>query len=206
MPTFNGVVEVDDDDIELLEVRHKRRTKENLPESHPFTTLPESRNQSAPSRNHSFEETLDLTHSKDLLRNDTKEETNVTSNLLFDDEVMSDTVDDLTEKDYVELPSLHHVFPEVDRTREPEGNIDRPYYNERDHCEGFVAWWDNKTGKGMIVNYRCSLEHKVEFKDIEISHYGALVPGSMVEYEYSDDEFGKRLSKLWVVSGCEYVL
>ena len=123
-----------------------------------------------------------------------------------EDGIMVDTIVDLTEESYIKLPPLHQLLPEADHTPEPEGNIDRPYYNEWTHFEGFVAWWDNRTGKGMIVNHRYGLEHKIELKDIKWSNYGALVPGSMVEYEYSDDGINKGFSKFWVVSGCEYVL
>ena len=207
MPTFNGAVKGDDDDdIELLEVRHKRWTRETVSEPCHSIALPESQNQAAPSLDHSSREPLDPTQLEILPPNDTNENTNPTSELPPDDEVMSDDVIDLTEKDQVELPSPHQISPWLDRTLEPEENIDRPYYNQWAHCEGFVAWWDNRIGKGLIINYRCGLEHKVELRDISSSNYGALIPGSMVEYEYSDDRFNKGISKFWVVSGCEYVL
>ncbi len=120
---------------------------------------------------------------------------------------MADTVVDLSEHDCVQLPSLRQLLPEADYGFEPdEENIDRPNYDKWAHCEGFVAWWDNRTGRGMIINHRCGMEHKVELKDIKWSNYGALVAGSMVEYEYSDDGISKGFSKFWVVSGCEYVL
>ena len=207
MPTFNGAVKVDDDDdMELLEVGHKRWTRETVSEPCHSIALPESQKEAAPSPDHSSREPLDPTQLEILPPNDTNKNTNTTSKLAPDDEVMADNLIDLTEEDQVELPSLHQILPGLDRTLEPEENIDRPYYNRWAHCEGFVAWWDNRTGKGLIVNYRCGLEHKVELKDISSSNYGALIPGSMVEYEYSDDRFNNGLSKFWVVSGCEYVL
>ena len=113
---------------------------------------------------------------------------------------MTDTKTKLTGKGYIELPFLREYTPE------PQKNMDRPYYNDYFHREGFVAWWDNRTGKGMIVDYRNNLEHKIELKDIKWAKYGALVPGSMVEYEYSDEGINKGFSKFWVVSGCERVL
>ena len=207
MPTFNGAVKVDDDDdIEMLEVRHKRWSGETISQPCRSIALPESQNQAAPSPDHSSGEALDPTQLEILPPNETNENTDTTSKLPPDDEVTADNVIDLTKKDQVELPSLHQVLPGLDRTSEPEANIDRPYYNQWAHCEGFVAWWDNKTGKGLIVDYRCGLGHKVELKDISSSNYGALIPGSMVEYEYYDDRFNKGFSKFWVVSGCEYVL
>ena len=207
MPTFNGAVKVDDDDdIEMLEVRHKGWTRETISEPCHSIALPESQNQAAPSPDHSSGEPLDPTQLEILPPKDTNENKNTTSKLPPDDEVMADNVIDLTKKDQVELPSLHQVVPGLDRTSEPEENIDRPYYNQWAHCEGFVAWWDNRSGKGLIVDYRCGLEHKVELKDISSSNYGALIPESMVEYEYYDDRFNKGFSKFWVVSGCEYVL
>ena len=207
IPTFNSTVKVDDDDdIELLEVRHKRWTRETVSEPCLSVALPESQNQAAPSPDRSSGESLDPTQLKTLPSNNTKENTNTTSKLSPDDEIMADNVIDLTEKDQVKLPSLHQLLPSPDRTPEPEENIDQPDYNRWAHCKGFVAWWDNRTGKGLIVNYRCGLEHKVELKDISSSNYGALIPGSMVEYEYSDERFNNRFSKFWVVSGCEYVL
>ena len=208
MPRFNAAFEADDDDIELLEVRHKRRMSETFSEPCPFSTSPGSQNQAAVSPSHSLREPIDPTHLKSLPPNNINEDTNATTKLHPDDEMMVDTIVDLTEDGYVTLPSPHQELSELDRTLEPEENIDRPYYNERTHCEGFVAWWDNRMGKGMILNYRHGLEHKVELKDIRQSNYGALIPGSMVEYEYFDDRFSssKGFSKFWVVSGCEYVL
>ena len=199
-------VKVDDnDDIELLEVRHRQCSRETLSEPCHSIALPESQNPAAPP-DHSSRDSLHPTPLEILPPNDTNENTNTKSKLPPDDEVMEDNVIDLTEKDQVELPSLHQISPGLDRIHEPEENIDRPHYNQWAHCEGFVAWWDNKTGKGLIVNYRCGLEHKIELKDITSSNYGALIPGSMVEYEYYDDGFNKGFSKFWVVSGCEYVL
>ena len=189
MSTFSDAFEVlddDEDDVELLEVRHKRRSRQRICQS----------------------------RSKTLSQNNTNEETSAMSTLPLKDEIMMDDIVDLTEQDTVKLPPLRSILPEayhtfdqaLDQALEPEGNIDRPYYDEWDHNEGFVAWWDNRTGKGMIINHRCSLEHKIELKDIKWSNYGALIPGSMVEYEYSDDGIGNGFSKFWVVSGCEYVL
>ena len=207
MPTFNGAVKVDDtDDVELLEVRHKQRTQETVSEPCQSLAPPEDQDQTAPSPDHSSREPVDPTQLEILPPNDTNENTNTTSKLPPDDEVMADNVIDLTEKDQVELPSVDRLLPGLDRTLEPEENIDRPYYNWRTHCEGFVAWWDNRTGKGLIVDYRYGLEHKVDLNDISSSNYGALIPGSMVEYEWSGDRLNKGLSKFWVVSGCEYVL
>ena len=207
MPTFNGAVKVDDDDdIELLEVRNQQWTRDTVSEPCHSTALPESQEQAAPPPDRSSSELLDPTQLEILPPNDTNESTNTTPKLPPNDEVMADNVIDLTEKDQVELPSLPQILPRPDRTLKPEENIRRPYYNRWAHCEGFVAWWDNRTGKGLIVDYRCGLEHKVELKDITSSNYGALIPGSMVEYEYYDERFNKGFSKLWVVSGCEYVL
>ena len=206
-PTFNGTFKVDDDnDIELLEVRHKRWTRETVSEPCHSIALPESQNQAAPLPDRLSGEPLDPTQPETLPLNDTHKNTNTTSKLPLDDEVMADNVMDLTQKDQVKLPSLHQLLPGLDRTVGAEENIDRPSYNRWAHCEGFVAWWDNRTGKGLIIDYRCGLEHKVELKDISSSNYGALIPGSMVEFEYSDDRFNKGFSKFWVVSGCEYVL
>lgn len=122
------------------------------------------------------------------------------------DEIITNPMAELTENGFVKLPSLRQLLPKRDPTPEPEENIPRPYYNEYGHCDGFVAWWDNRTGKGMIIDHRYGVEHKIELKDIKWSNYGALVPGSMVEYEYSDHGLSKGVSKVWVVSGCEYVL
>lgn len=113
---------------------------------------------------------------------------------------------ELREKGVVRLPGLRPLMPKGGHKPEPEGNIDRPYFNEWVHHEGFVAWWDNRTGKGMIIDHHYGLEHKIDLKDIESSNYGALVPGSMVEYEYSGNGMGKGFNKFWVVCGCEYVL
>ena len=207
MPTFNGAVKVDDDDnIELLEVRDKRWVRETVSEPYHSIALAESQDQTTPSPDYSSREPLDPTQLEILASKDTNESTNTTSKLPPDDELMADDVVDLTKKDQVELPSLHQRLPGLDRTLEPQGNIERPYYNRWAHCEGFVAWWDNRTGKGLIVDYRCGLEYKVELNDISPSNYGALIPGSMVEYEYYDDRFNKGFRKFWVISGCEYVL
>lgn len=119
---------------------------------------------------------------------------------------MTDITVEFTEEESIKLPSLRQPLPAGDHMSQQDENIDRPYYNEWFHCEGFVAWWDNRTGKGMIIDHRYSLEHKIELKDIKWSNYGALVPGSMVEYEYSDNGISKGFSRFWVVSGCEYVL
>ena len=207
LPTVNGAVKVDDDDdIELLEVRNQRWTRDTVSEPCHSIALPESQEQVAPPPDPSSSEPLDPTQLEILPPNDINESANTTPKLPPDDEVMADDVIDLTENDQVELPALRQILPAPDRTLKPEENIKRPYYNRWAHCEGFVAWWDNRTGKGLIVDYRCGLEHKVELKDITSSNYGALIPGSMVEYEYYDDRFNKGFSKFWVVSGCEYVL
>lgn len=206
-PTCDGAFDVyNDDDLELLEVRRQRRIRENLLEPNHSNTLREDQTQVTSSRNHLSGESVDHLRSNTLSQNDTNEDENATSKLPPEDEIMADNIIDLTENDHVKLPSLHQVLLEADRTPKPEGNIERPYYNEWAHNEGFVAWWDNRSGKGMIINYRCCLEHKVALEDIKCSNYGALVPGSMVEYEYSNDGYCKGLSKFWVVSGCEYVL
>ena len=182
MSTLNGAFEVYDDDdddvVELLEVRHKRRSRERLGQS----------------------------RSKTPSQNNTSEDMSAMSKLPLENEIIMDDIIDLTEQDTVKLPPLRNLLPEAYHNPEPEGNIERPYYDECAHFEGFVAWWDNRTGKGMIINHRYGLEHKIELKDIKWSNYGALIPGSMVEYEYSEDGIGNGLSKFWVVSGCEYVL
>ena len=200
----NGALDIydDDDDIELLEVRYKRRTRETFLKHKHFDTLLESEMQVTRPQNHLFMEPLSFGRLQPIPQDDT----NVTSKLSPEDEIMADTIIDLTEDAYVKLPSVHELLPEADHMPDPDGNIDRPYYNEWAHHEGFVAWWDNRTGKGMIVNHRYSLDHKIELKDIKYSNYGALVPGSMVEYEYFDNGINKGFSKFWVVSGCEYVL
>lgn len=207
MPTFNRDFEIyDDNDVELVEVRHKKRGRVNCLRPNQSNPPPEDQTQATPSRKRIFRETLNLFGSETFSQNNANEKTVATSKLASEDEIMTDTMAQLTEKGYVELPSLVQLPPEGDHVPEPEANIDRPDYNEWFHCEGFVAWWDNRTGKGMIVDHRNKLEHKIELKDIKWSNYGALVPGSMVEYEYSDDGTSKGLSKFWVVSGCEYVL
>ena len=183
MSVFDGAIEVYDgddenDDVELLEVRHKRGSRENTGQS----------------------------RSNTLSQNNTNKETSAMSELPLEDEIMVDDTVDLTKQDVIKLPPLRNLLSEAFHALEPEGNIDRPSYDEWAHFEGFVAWWDNRTGKGMIINYRRSWEHKVELKDIKWSNYGALMPGSMVEYEYSEDGIGNGLSKLWVLPGCEYVL
>ena len=181
MSMFNGAFEVyddDDDAVELLEVRHKQRSRERPGQS----------------------------QSRTLSQNNTNEEMSVTPKLPVENEIIMDDIVDLTEQAIVKLPPLRNLLSEAYHTLEPEGNIERPYYDKHAHFEGFVAWWDNRIGKGMIINHRYGLEHKIELKDIKWSNYGALIPGSMVEYEYSVDGIGNGLSKFWVVSGCEYVL
>lgn len=206
-PTCDGLFEVyNDDDLELLKVRRQRRNRENLLEPDHCNTLREDQTQVTPLRNLLCEGTVDHLRSKTLSQNGTNEDENTMSKLPPEDKIMADTIIDLTENDHVKLPSLHHVLLEADRTSDPEGNIDRPSYNEWARNDGFVAWWDNRSGKGMIINYRHCLEHKVALEDIKCSNYGALIPGSMVEYEYSDNGYCKGFSKFWVVSGCEYVL
>ena len=203
----NGALEIyEDEDIELFEVRYKRRTRETFLKHNSFHMLPESEMQVTRSQNHLFMEPPDFCRLKPIPQDDTNEGTNATSRLSPEDEIMADTIIDLTEEDCVKLPSVHELLPEPDHMPDPDGNIGRPYYNEWAHREGFVAWWDNRTGKGMIVNHRYTLDHKIELKDIKDSNYGALIPGSMVEYEYSDNGINKGFSKFWVVSGCEYVL
>lgn len=207
MPTSDSAIKVSNtNNKELLEVQDKRWTRETVSEPCNSIALPESQNQAAPSPDHSSSEPRDPTQLETPPPSDTNESTNTTPKLIDDDEIMADNVIDLTKEDEVELPSLRRILPGLDRTLELEENIDRPHYDPWAHREGFVAWWDNKTGKGLIVNYRYGLEHKVELRDISSSNYGALIPGSMVEYEYSDDRVNKGFSKFWVVSGCEYVL
>ena len=207
MPRFNGGLDIYDyDDIELLEVRHKRGTRANCLEANQSNLPTESQTQATPPRKQLFREALHNFRSKTLYHNDTNKETTATSKLVPEDDIMTDTVTEVTEKGFVELPSLDQILPKRDHATEPEGNIDRPCYNKWVHHKGFVAWWDNRTGKGMIIDYRYHLEHKIELNDIKYSNYGALVPGSMVEYEYSDDGISKIISKFWVVSGCEHVL
>ena len=186
MPTLNGDLEsCDDDDVELLEVRHKPGTTDD------FNPPATSQIQATRSPKGRYWESLHRLHPKILPKNNTNK---------------ADSIVEVTEEGYVELPSLHQLPLERGPTPEPETNIDRPYYNNWAHCKGVVAWWDNRTGKGMIVDHRCNLEHKIELKDIKYSNYGALVPGSMVEYEYFDHGMNKGFSKFWVVSGCDYVL
>lgn len=207
MPTLNDGFEIyDHDNKELLEVRHQKRAKVKVLEPIEPNPPPESQTQATPPPKRIFQETLDLFRSKTLSKNNTNEETIATSKPSPEEDIMTDTMAQLNEKGYVRLPSLRQLLPEGDHAPEPEGNIDRPYYNEWIHCEGLVAWWDNRTGKGMIIDHRNHLEHKIELKDIKWSNYGALIPGSMVEYEYSDDGTNKGFSKFWVISGCEYVL
>lgn len=205
MLTFDGEFEVyDEDDIDLLKVR---RTRVNCLKPYQYYPPPETRTQATPSHKHLFEESLHHFRSKTLPTNSMNEETDATPKRSPVDDIMSYTMAELAEKGVVKLPSLHQFLPERDHTPEPEDeNIPRPYYNHWTHGEGFVAWWDNRTGKGMIVDHRYNLEHKIELKDIKWSNYGALVPGSMVEYEYSEEGYSKGFSKFWVVSGCEYVL
>ena len=202
IPNFNGAFEVyNDDDLELLEVRRKRKLREDILEPNHLNTLHENQTQVTPSRSHSSGGPVDHSRLETLPQDE-----NAMSKQPPEDEAMADNIIDLTESDLVKVPSLHEILPEADGIPEPEGNIDRPCYNEWAHCEGFVAWWDNRSGKGMIINYRNSLEHKIGLEDIKWSNYGALVPGSMIEYEYSDDGTSKGISKFWVVSGCEYIL
>ena len=203
MPGFNGGFEIhDDEDIKLLEVRHKRKARVNVLEPNQSNPPPQTQTQATLARTHLFHEILNRFRSKTRSKNNMNEETNATSRVALEDKIMTDTMTELTEKDCVKLPSLLQVPPEP----QPQENIDRPYYNDYFHCEGFVAWWDNRTGKGMIIDHHYSLEHKIELKDIKSSNYGALVPGSMVEYEYFNGGINKGFSKFWVVSGCEYVL
>lgn len=207
IPTGGSAFEVyNDDDLELLEVQRQRRAREIILESDHCNTLREDQTQVTPSQDHLSEQTVDHLPSKTLSKNGMTEVENTKSKLPPEDEIMEDNIIDLTGNDHVKLPSLRHILSEADRTPDPEGNIDRPCYNECAHNQGFVAWWDNRSGKGMIINYRHCLEHKVALDDIKFSNYGALIPGSMVEYEYSEDGYSKRFSKFWVVSGCEYVL
>ena len=207
MPTFNGGFEVfDDDDEELLEVRHRKRARVDFQELNQSNPPPERQSQATTSHTRIFREVLDRFRSENLSEDFTDKDMNATSKLVPEDEIMTDIMAQLTEKGFVQLPSLRQLLPKVDHTPEPEENIDRPHYNEWVHHKGFVAWWDNRTGKGMVIDYRNRLEHKIELKDIKWSNYGALVPGSMVEYEYYDDGMSKGFSKFWVVSGCEYVL
>ena len=207
MPTFNGGFEIDgDDEIELLEIRHKRRTRKNLLEPNHSNSPPKSQTLATSSHQLLFGEILDNSHSKTLSKNNENEEANAMSKTGSEDEIMTDPAVELAEKSHINLPSLNQLLPEDDHTSGPDENIERPYYDDWVHCKGFVAWWDNRTGRGLIVDHRYRLEHKIELKDIKWSNYGALVPGSMVEYEYSDDGISKGFSKFWVVSGCEYVL
>lgn len=203
---YGGFEIYDDDDVELLEVRDRKRARVNLQESDQSSSPPESHSQATASRKRIFRETLSRFQSKMLSEDSTNKEMIATSKPALEDEIMTDSTAQLTEKDFVQLPSLRQLLPKGGHTPEPEGNIDRPHYNEWLYCDGFVAWWDNRTGKGMIIDHRNHLEHKIELKDIKWSNYGALVPGSMVEYEYYDDGMSKGFSKFWVVSGCEYVL
>lgn len=207
IPTCDYTFKVyNDDDVQPLEIRRQRRPRENLLESDHCNTLHEDQAQVTPLRTHLSEENVNHLRLKALSQKGTNEDENATSKLPPEDEIMADNIIDLTDNDHVNLPSLRHILREADPAPDPEGNIDRPCYNEWAHSEGFVAWWDNRSGKGMIINYRQCLEHKVALEDIKISNYGALIPGSMVEYEYSGDGYCKGLSKFWVVSGCEYVL
>lgn len=201
MPTFNNGSETyDNEEIKLLEVQHKRKTRVNVLKPKRSNPSPEHQAQATQSRNHLFHEIIHRFRSEVLSKKNTNEATNATSKLALEDTIMTDTKTKLTEKGYIELPSLREYTPELQK------NIDRPYYNDYSHREGFVAWWDNRTGKGMIIDYRNNSEHKIELKDIKMSRYGALVPGSMVEYEYYDEGINKGFSKFWVVSGCEHVL
>ena len=198
MTTSNCGFETDD--------KRKRRKSANTLEPNKSNPSTESQSQATSSRNHLFREAPHNSRTKTLENIETSEETNATSELASEDVIMTDTIAEFKKKGFIKLPSLRQGLPESHRTIEPEGNIDRPYYNKWSHCEGFVAWWDNRTGKGMIIDNHLHLEHKVELNDIKWSNYGALVPGSMVEYEYTDDGTSKGISKFWVVSGCEYVL
>ena len=196
----------DDDDVELLEDHNNRGTRENFDPDHSNKTS-ESHTMATHSRKTQFRKNLDHFRAKTLSQRGTNEETRETSKPAPEDGVMTDAVIDHTEtEDYIKLPSLRHIMPKPDYTPKPEENIDRPYFNDWAYHKGFVAYWDNRTGKGIIVNPRFGSEHKIELQDIRWSNYGALVPGSMVEYEYYEDGFSKSFSKFWVVSGCEYVL
>ena len=195
-----------EDDIELLEARHRRRPRVDYSDSDPAEPRPESQTQATPSHKYIFEEVLNTSCPKKLSKNDTDEETNATSKLAPTDEIMTDTMTQPAEKNRLKLPPLRQILSASEHTSDSEGNIDRPDYDEYNWCEGFVAWWDDRTGKGMVIDYRHSLEHKIELRDIQLSNYGALVPGSMVEYEYYDNGSSRGISKIWVVSGCEYVL
>lgn len=206
MSTFNSGSETyDDEDIKLLEDRHKRKSA-NVLKRHRANPLPENQTHATPSGNLLFREILPRFHSETLPKNNPNEETNPTSKLALEDTVMTDTATKLTEEDSLILPSLRQLLPQYNYTPEPQENIARPYYTDYLHNEGFVAWWDNKTGKGMIVDYRYNLEYKVELKDIKPSNYGALVPGTMVEFEHFDEGINKGFHKFWVVSGCVHVL
>ena len=178
MPTFHGGLKIyDDDDIELLEVRHKRRTKVHFLEHHQSNLPIASQTPATQSHKQLYEEALDRFRSKPLPKNTPNEETNATSELASEDEIMTDTMDELTEKGFVKLPSLRQILPKGDNTREPDRNIDRPYYyNEWIYHEGFVAWWDNRTGKGMIIDHRNNLEHKIELSTYFRSPFSSLGP------------------------------
>lgn len=178
----------------------------NVRKPHRSNPSPENRTHLTPSGNHLFHKILPRLRSEARSKDNPNEEIKAASKLAVEDNIMTDSTTRVTEEGFVNLPSLQELLPQYKYVPEPRENIDRPYYIDYLHCDGFVAWWDNKTGKGMILDYRYNLEHKIELKDIKSSNYGALVPGSMVEYEYFDEGFNKGFSKFWVVSGCEYVL
>lgn len=164
MPTYDGGSSIDDDnDVELLEARHKRRTRVDSPKDkdNQSDLLNESQTQAEPSQKHLFREALDKVPSKTLAKKYTDEGTNAAIKLDSEDVVMTDTIAELNEKGFVKLPSLRRLLPEKYYTPQLEENIARPFYNEYYHHEGFVAWWDNKTGKGMIVDHRNNIEHKI---------------------------------------------
>ena len=165
MPTFHGGSEIyDDDDTELLGVRHERKTtRVRFVEPYQYNLPPASQTQATPSHKQLEKEAFDRFRSENFSKSITNKGTNATSKLASEDEIMTDTMAELTEKDVVKLPSLRHILPEGDYTREQDRNIDRPYYYDKlVHREGFVAWWDNRTGKGMIIDHQNNLEHKIE--------------------------------------------
>ena len=166
MPTFNSGSEIyDNEKIKLLDVQHKRKTRVNVLKPNRSNPSPQHQNQATQSRNHLFHEILHRFRSEVLSKKNTNEATNATSKLALEDTIMTDTKTKLTENN-IELPSLCEYTPELQKY------INRPYYNDRFHREGFVAWWDNRTGKGMIIDHRNNLEHKIELKDIN-KNYGA---------------------------------
>lgn len=99
---------------------------------------------------------------------------------------------------------LRLLLPKGNALATRRDNPLRPCYDGRNWSiqhNGIVAWWDNKTGKGLVIEDGNNVEHRICLDDISPWGYGALIPGTMVEYEYHGG-----FDKFWVQRGCEYVL